>query len=281
MNDILLPFQLPHSPIRGRLVRLKKLTQTIATQHQYPEIINTALNELITIGLILASSFKYKGIFTLQVATQGPLRLMIVDITDDLHVRACARFDDLMIQRLPPTPTLQELCGDGHMAFTIDQPATVDRYQGIVTLSGKTFSECLRHYFQQSEQIETQIALFSQSDEHDFYDVGALFLQRMPGEPLEDTDMWDDMDAFVSTLSPDELLDPNLKPEDLLRRLFWEDGVQVFADRHAVAQCRCSQDKIAELLSTFQPADREAMVEDGKIYVICEFCNHEYTFDPF
>ena len=38
-------------------------------------------------------------------------------------------------------PALEELFGDGYLAITFDQPASNERYQGIVPLEGKNLAD--------------------------------------------------------------------------------------------------------------------------------------------
>ena len=45
--------------------------------------------------------------------------------------------------------------------MTIDQGASTDRYQGVVDLTGATLTECVHHYFQQSEQFSAAVKLYS------------------------------------------------------------------------------------------------------------------------
>ncbi len=47
------------------------------------------------------------------------------------------------------------------------------------------------------------------------------------------------------------------------------------------AFCRCSQERIETVLKSFEPAEREDMVEpDGLIHVTCEFCSKVYAIAP-
>lgn len=289
-SDFILPFQLEKMPIRGRLVRLKYSLQDILERHQYPPLVNRLLGELIALSTALANLFKFEGIFTLQVSGDGPVRLMVVDITHEGKIRACARYDKAKVMNLPPSTTsIHPILGTGHMAFTIDQNNTDDRYQGIVELEGSTLSECLHHFFRQSDQLETGIVAFSHVENATTSDhlAAALVIQRMPTPPglsfetiEEENDGWLRSLSILGTVTDKELLSGTLSAPDLLFRLFWEDGVRAFENRFVIAKCRCSQDRIFQMFKTFSTSDIQGMVEDGKISVTCEFCNQNYVFDP-
>src|SRR3954470_23128375 len=97
-TDFVLPFQLENASIRGRLVRLKGSLKDILDRHNYPPLVNRMLEELVALGVGLASLFKFEGVFTLQVSGDGPLRLMVVDVTHEGEIRACARFDEQKVR---------------------------------------------------------------------------------------------------------------------------------------------------------------------------------------
>jgi len=190
---------------------------------------------------------------------------------------------------LSPSPSsIQQIVGTGYIAFTLDQRNVEDRYQGIVELSGTTLSECLHHFFRQSDQLETGIVVFSNETEITTdHLVGALIIQRMPTPPglsfeeLEnENDAWLRSLSILGTTTAHEMLSTRLSAQDLLYRLFWEEDIRIFPSRPVKAQCHCSKDRVTQMLRTFSPTDIQEMVQDGKISVTCEFCNQKYTFEP-
>lgn len=289
-SDFVLPLSLEKSPIRGRLVRLKGSMQSILERHKYPSVVNQLLAELVALAAALADLFKFEGIFTLQVSGDGPIRLMVVDITYEGEVRACARFDEEKVLKLPPLMTsVYTLFGTGHLAFTIDQAHSEERYQGVVDLSGSTFSECLHHFFRQSDQLETGIIVFAreQNIHTDNHLSAALIIQRMPpsssltfDEIEKENDAWLRALSLLGTATAQELLSADLTADDILFRLFWEEGVRVFEKRPLMEKCRCSEKRIKEMLQTFTTQDIDEMAQDGAISVTCEFCSQHYRFDP-
>jgi molecular chaperone Hsp33 len=293
ISDFVLPFQLEKASIRGRLVRLKQTIREILGRHTYPPLVNRLLEELIALSVSLANLFKFEGVFTLQITGDGPVRLMVVDVTNTGEIRACARFDEEAVLKLPlSTSSIHPILGTGYLAFTLAQNDADDRYQGIVELSGATLSECLHHFFRQSDQLETGIVVFSKAENETTPDnlAGALILQRMPqvasGEGLSfeaieaENDAWLRSLSILGTTTATELLSAELPAQDFLFRLFWEDGIRVFDNRSLIAKCRCSEERVAAMLKTFSASDIQEMVVDEKIVVTCEFCNQEYTFDP-
>lgn len=285
--DCVLPFQLEASSIRGRLVRLDQELWKIIKQHAYPKVVNTYLAQATALSIALVNCFKFDGLFTLQISGNGPLRLLVIDISDQHNVRACARFDEQLIHDLSASDAknIQQVFGQGHMAFTIDPSVGEERYQGIVELTGTTLSESTHHFFRQSEQLETGIVLASGGNEESELAGAALMIQRLPlsqdithsdRENLDD--QWIHALSLTGSVTRAELLNRALSNEELLHRLFWEEGARVYEPQSFIAQCRCSQEKIKDMLQNFSSDDRKEMVFNDKITITCEFCGVGYDF---
>lgn len=282
MDDAVLPFQIDSSGLRGRSARLGAALDAILDRHDYPAPVAGLLGETVTLAALLASTLKYDGVFTLQTKGDGPVSLMVADVTSAGDIRGYARFD---ANRLPHdgTPTFRDLLGAGHLAFTVDQREHTERYQGIVELTGDTLAECLTHYFRQSEQINAGLKLAVGRDDAGWR-AGGLMLQRLPDQekiiPVSDReDDWRRAMILMESATDAELLDPGLAASRLLYRLFHEDGVRVF-DPHPVRdRCRCSRDRVTAALAAIPRAELETLKIDGSVEVNCEFCNTTYRFD--
>ena len=273
--NLSIPFLLPRFSLRGRLVRLSNLNDEILGQHRYPDSIAKVLAELLVVAATLSSLLKYKGVFTLQTKTSGPLNLLVIDVTHEGNIRGYAQFKpDAIIK----AQTFKELVGNGYLAFTVDQGLKTDRYQGIVALDHATLPEVLEHYFQQSEQLKTKIFIASEKVEGGLWKSSALLLQQMPSEKV-DEEAWSYVESILSTLTSNELLDFSTDYEKLLYRLFHEGDVTVFDPLALKAKCRCSRERIKSFLITLPLDEREDLLENGHLKMTCEFCNHLYEFD--
>ncbi len=290
--DLVQPFMLESSGIRGDLVRLGAVADHVISRHAYPDPLAALLGEMLALAAMLSSMMKYDGVFTLQTKGEGPVGLMVVDMTTKGHLRGYAGFD---ADRLAATlarrgaapddgpPGVPEFLGQGHLAFTVDQGPHTERYQGIVELSGSTLANCLQHYFRQSEQIQTGLIVAAGQAAGAWRSAG-LILQRIPDESAgagaePDEDAWRRAMLLQASCTDAELLDPALPVNDLLYRLFHEEGVRVFRRRPLVARCRCSRRRLVDTLRAMPRAQVEDLKIDGKVVVTCEFCDRRYRFD--
>lgn len=286
-SDHIQPFQIEAPGLRGRLVRLGPAVDALLHRHDYPAPVASVLAEALAMGAVLASGLKYDGIFTLQLQGDGPVRLLVVDITSEGDLRGYARFDAdrLGAPDAAQQPLVPWLFGsEARMAFTVDQGPGTDRYQGITSLEGDTLSDCALAYFRQSEQLETAIQVCATDMTRDeSHRAAALMLQRLPPKELlrseTEEDDWRRSVVLMSTLTCEELLSPSLSSNDILYRLFHEDGVRVFRPRPLRHRCRCSRSRVERALHGLPLAELLSLLENGRLVVTCEFCKQDYTLD--
>jgi molecular chaperone Hsp33 len=290
-DDLIQPFRIDLFALRGRLVRLGPAIDRILSQHDYPEPVATMLGEAITLAVVLAGALKYDGIFTLQTKGDGPIRMMVADVSTEGAVRGYAQYDAGKLEAAlaragVASPSVPLLVGSGYIAFTVDQGEDTERYQGIVELAGTTLAECAHHYFRQSEQLQAGIKLsVGRAGPGGTWRAGGLMVQRVPPEGgyaviADDVeDGWRRAMVLMSSATAEELVDPDLPPHGLLFRLFHEDGVRVY-DTHALeARCRCSRERIEGILRAFPADELDDMRKEGVTTVTCEFCNTRYVFE--
>ncbi len=282
--DVVQPFQVEGPGLRGRMVRVGPSLKNALAPHDYPAVVGELLGETVATALILASSLKYDGIFTLQTTSDGPIGTLMADVTSDGAFRCYARYDAERLAAVcedAAEVSLPHYLGAGHMAFTVDQGPDTERHQGVTELTGANMVDCAHTYFRQSEQLQTAMVIFADAEAAT---AGALMIQQLPGQENiindgdEDED-WRRAVILMSSTKSEELLDASLKPGDLLYRLFHEEGVRLFDPQPVRNECRCSSGKIERTLKSFPRTEIEEMHEDGVVVVTCEFCKTDYRFD--
>lgn len=288
-DDLAAAFQIEGWPVRGRLVRLGDTIDAILSAHAYPEPVAALLGEACALAALVGSSLKFEGRLIVQAQGDGPVRYVVADYDTQGHMRGYCRFDEEEVAAASQgfaRPGARSLLGQGVFVMTLDRGPDFERTQGITPIEGESLSLAAEHYFQQSEQIPTRVRLSVGSittDEGTGWRAGGALIQLIAGDDARGSteEAWDRSRALFQTLGDDELLDPTITPETLLFRLFHEDGVRLEDARALVAQCRCSRDRIAGVLTSFNPEERAGMVEaDGKIRVTCEYCATVYELEP-
>lgn len=302
-DNLVFAFEVKPLGVRGRLVRLGAVVNDILHRHDYPAPVSALLAEAVALTAMLGASLKFEGRFIFQTKSDGPVDMIVADYRAPGGVRGYARFDEKKIATLGYA-TQAELIGRGHLAMTVDQGLDRERYQGIVPLDGADLASAAHTYFAQSEQIPTRLRLaagplVTRGAGAETWRAGAIMVQHLPrqggssplpvhsgdapqgaeGQPAEHDD-WVKARLLLDTVEAHEMLDPMLTPQQLLYRLYHEDGVTVYPGQELRRHCTCSSSSVSAMLRNFSPEDRAAMVEEGQIEVTCEFCSSRYRFEP-
>lgn len=289
------PFQIEGMGVRGRAVRLGTVVDQILKAHDYPDPIARILGEMLVLTGMLGSIMKFDGIVTIQTKSGGPVPMMVADFErreDGIgRLRGYADIDENKLAAFGKNPSFEGLIGSksGYMALTIDQGSDMERYQGIVEMKGESLSVVARNYFVNSEQTPTEIRLSCNKDAvTDFWRAGGIMVQHLArGEEgrerildRETQEEWDRASILMASVKGDELIDPQLDLDQLLFRLYHEDGVRVFSPEQMVHSCRCSRERLLQAIQNFSDDDIEHATKDGTIDVNCQFCNTTYVFSP-
>lgn len=306
VDDFVLPFNTVRSAMMGRIVRLGSVANTILSRHDYPLPVSELLGQALALTAMLGASLKFDGNLTVQSHTDGPVGLFVANYESPGLLRAYASFDAARIaahEAAEGSAGTDDLIGHGHLALTIDPGGRMDRYQGIVAVDGGGLAAAAHGYFRQSEQLPTFVRLAvarhripatEGAPDGWQWRAGGLIVQHVSpvgGKPPvedeagnaligEEDDDWRRVEMLASTVEDHELLDPLLSPERLLYRLFHEEGVRVVPGTPLDVFCRCSRERVASFLQTFEGDDiSDLRDEEGNIVVTCEFCNTAYRFD--
>lgn len=273
-SDNLQRFLFENAAVRGEWLHLTESWQAVLTRRDYPARIQTVLGEMMGAVALLAATVKIKGRVVLQIKSEGPVKLAMVECTSENTVRAFAQWDE--DSEIADDAQLVDLMAGGTLAITIEVEGAKQPYQGLVSLQGNSIATTLETYFQQSEQLETRIWLAANP-----HHVAGLFIQQLPSEQqnkAEEQEHWLRISHLAATITKEELL--SLGAGTILHRLFHEEKCRLFEPTAIEFACNCSRERVAETISLLGETDANHLLsEQGKIEVACEFCNEHYYFD--
>ena len=281
-TDTALGVTIPSRHARGRLARIGPALDAILANHAYPPVIERLLAEALALTALLGALLKDPGgQMTLQAQTEaGIIDLLVCDYLGG-ELRGYVRHDADRLAEAGPNPTLFSLFGRGYLAITFDQPASDERYQGIVPLEGDSLAQAAQSYFSQSEQIPSIVRLAARKSETGWIAGGLLFQHLPEGEEGRDRlhtrldhPEWPHVAILAGSVKDEELTDPALALDDLVWRLFHEEEeVRTLAPVALSRGCRCDPDYVSSVIARFPPEEQAAMVgDDGLIRVDCAFC---------
>ncbi|MBL0317887.1 MAG: Hsp33 family molecular chaperone HslO [Alphaproteobacteria bacterium] len=306
-HDVVMPFMIERSHIRGRFVRLKKSLTEVIKQHQYPHVVSRLLGEMLAMAALVGATLKLEGVVSIQLHGNRPIRLIVADYTSEGHVRGYAKWNEEDADYLKQTQEydFKALMASGNLMISIDHRQWNDKYQGIVPIEKETLAGCMEDYFRQSDQLDACIRLdssFKANNGSSYWIASGMMIQRLPqqgGKPVElvydkhdkalsddnderalyvEPNEWEHASILFQTLTHDEMTDGHLSPEGLVYRLYHDDGVRIFNPQPVIAKCRCSRERICSVLCSMPNEEIEPLYIDDVINVKCEFCSKNELF---
>ena len=160
--DALSRFVFEHAAVRGALVALPDTVCAVLACHRYPPPLQRVLAELVAATALLASTLRFTGSLIMQLQGDGPVRLLVVECTEALGLRATAQWDAERTGTLGADATLADLAGGpdhGRLVLTLDPKGAGTVYQGIVALEAGSVAGLIEHYLATSEQLPSRIVL--------------------------------------------------------------------------------------------------------------------------
>ena len=267
-KDAVVPFVFESLPVRGALVQLESAWQRMQLGHDYADPVVEVLGHSAAATALIAQSLKFDGTITFQISSDGPLSMLVMQATDDLDLRGMASARDVTSDT-----SFADLVAGARCAVTVDSGAMESPYQGIVEISPESLATSLENYFARSVQVPSHVHLA-----HDRVLCGGILLQLMPEKSAMPEDDWRRLGFLAKTLCPQDLADG--ASHELLHKIFAEDDVRVFKPRQARFRCRCTQQKVEEVLRLLgEEETRAACEEQGKVEVTCEYCGRLRIFD--
>lgn len=309
-DDMILPFQLDQTHIRGRVARLDDTLDRILTQHDYPAPVQALVADMVLLTALIGQTIKLRWKLSFQVRGEGAVKLIATDYFapkkegEPAEIRAYAAYDADAVPTRHDTPF--ELIGGGLFGVLIDQGNDMRPYQGITPLTGGSLAACAQTYFAQSEQLPTSFvlraALSAEPGEDAKWRGGGIMIQKIPkssapddqdassddgllsaedilnGDEAED---WSRTKILLETVEITEMIGPHVDPQTLLLRLFHEEAPRVYDAQPVRFGCTCSREKVENVVNQYTPEEiASAVTEAGVITADCQFCGMRYEFDP-
>ncbi len=301
-DDAVIAFRTEQSQISGWFVRLGVTADSILGPHSAPEPASEVLAQALCLVSLMGSTIKSDGKFLLQSRTDGAVTFLVADYEAPGQLRGYVRSDASKIAVLKSQSEKADatgVLGSGHLGFLLEHGPEPERFQGVVAIDGGTLTDGTMRYFEDSAGIAAFVRLavareFKAADGSEaarwHWRASGMILQHLgadrsnivPGRPAgADDEDWVRVRTLAETVEDLELLDPTLPPERLLLRLFHEEGVRVESAQPLKRFCRCSRQRVHDVLKSFGAKELSDMHDDeGKISVTCEFCAAKYIFDP-
>lgn len=254
------------------------LVEEARRRHRASRTATAALGRALTAALLLGAELKFGQSVTLRVLGDGPLGAVVAVANGNGEVRGYVQHPEV---DLPPRPDgkldVGGAVGRNGILNVARDLGLKEPYSGSVPLVSGEVAEDLAHYFVESEQTPTAVALgVMVNPKGRVIAAGGYICQLLPGA---DEELADRLTKRLSLVDPvTSMVLRGLTPEGLLAEALGLD-FQIHQTLPVVWRCTCSRTRLAEILLALGREELEDMLRrQGGAEVRCRFCNQVYYF---
>ncbi len=279
MGDYIVRATAAKGQIRAFAITSREIVETARVKHNTSPVVTAALGRLLTAGAMMGVMMKGdKDLLTLQIKCSGPVKGLTVTADSGGNVKGFADVPNVM---LPPNEKGKLNVGgalDLGVLSVIKDLGMKEPYVGQTELKTGEIGDDLTYYFASSEQIPSSVGLGVLMERNNTVkQAGGFIIQLMPFASEEVIAGLEQKLAAMESVT--DCLDRGYTPEQLLKELLGDFGVEFLERTEAVFSCNCSKERVEKAIVSLGRKDLNEMVQEGKpIEVKCHFCNTVYEF---
>ncbi len=253
-----------------------------ARRHGLSPAATCAVGRALTSGLLLATLTKGGERVTLQLTGDGPIGSITVDAVDGA-VRGYPAHPTAGPDPAPGTHrcAVSATLGRNGVVNVLRDLGLKELYQGQVSLVTGEIDEDVEAYLRSSEQIPSALGCEVVLDAGgQVAAAGGILVQALPDG---DADAVREVQHALRTGRLFEVLSTGgaRSARALAEQVYTMGTIEVIGDEREVRfQCRCSQERIGEMLSLLTTVDLDEMIAEGKpAEITCNYCNTKYQIE--
>ena len=247
-----------------------------ARRHQLSPAASRALGRALTSGVLLATLTKGNERVTVQLMGDGPVGSLTVDANGSgdvrgyaLHAQAGADFG--------PDRHVADVVGRRGVVNVLRDLGLKELYQGQTSLVTGEVDEDIEAYLRSSEQIPSALGCDVVLDGGGrIAGAAGVLIQVLPGGSADA--VREAQHALRTGILADLLREGVSDATAIARRVYTLGPLETIGDQRTVRfQCRCSPERIGEMLALLGTIDLDEMIaEDKPAEVVCNYCNTRY-----
>ncbi len=264
--------------VRALAAVTTSLVAEAARRHHTSPLATVALGRALTGAALLGANLKGKEKVTLRIEGGGPLGAIVSSADGDGNVRGYVGNPGVDVPDQTGRLDVGVAVGRrGFLHLTRDM-GLQNVYTGTSALVTGEIAEDLTHYFWNSEQVPSAVALGVLLDpDGTVRAAGGYMVQLMPAARGEDRDRLEQNLQHLGTVSL--AVDAGLVAADLVRGALGGLDSKLLDRQDLRFRCRCSPERVERVLLSLGAAELRDMLErDGRAELRCEFCAQMYPF---
>lgn len=258
--------------IRVYATDTRNIVQEITRHHHTSALAAAALGRTITVGAMMGAMLKEGSKLTIKIEGNGPLGLMIVDVTSEGGVRGFVAHPDVELP-LKSNGKLDVGQGVGRGTLSVTKSLSLKQnYATQVQLQSGEIGDDFSFYFLKSEQTPSVVAVgVLVGVDYSILQSGGWIIQLMPDATEEDFNAVEELVKMMP--QPTTLLETKSIQEGVEGLL---PGIQWIDQKQSFEYCTCSIDRFVSGIATLNVPEINEMIDEGGCDIRCEFCGKKY-----
>ncbi len=256
------------------------LVEEARLMHDASGVAIAALGRTLTAAAIMSKMLKSENdVLTIQIKGDGPLGSIVTVADAEANVRGYVNnpFVELPLNSLGKFDVSGAVGKNGYLNVIRDL-GLKEPYVGYVELYTGEIGEDIAYYYAFSEQVPSVVSLgVLVAPDGRVINAGGYIIQMMPG--AEDG-LAEALENRIGSLKPvTTLLEEGKSPEDLLKLILGEMGLEITEEYPCKYLCNCSRERMERnLISLGEKEILEIASEQHGAELQCHFCNRKYYF---
>ena len=278
MKDYIVRATAADSQVRAFAITSGELVEEARKRHNTSPVATAALGRLLTGGAMMGSMMKNEtDVLTVKVRGNGPLEGITVTADSHANVKGYVENPDVM---LPPKNGKLDVGGAVGIGImqVIKDMGLKEPYVGDTMLVTSEIGDDLTYYFASSEQVPSSVGLgVLMEKDNTVKCAGGFIIQMMPFAKEDTVAKIEENLKMVTSVT--ELLDKGYTPEQILKELLGNVGLEITDTIPTQFYCNCSKERVEKAVASIGRKDIQEMIDEGKdIEVKCHFCNSAYHY---
>lgn len=257
-----------------------KLVEEARRTHDLSPVVTAAFGRMLTITSILGVEMKNeKDKLTVQIKGNGEIGMMVATANNLPRIKGYVANPhvDIPLNEDGKLDVGRAVGNQGYINV-IKDIGLKDPYIGISPLVSGEIAEDFANYFVNSEQRRSAVALGVLVNKDGVKNSGGYLINAMPDAGEEEITKVEQAIFKAGAIS--KMLDQNMSLIEIVKKVTGDENVKIIEENITpLFKCDCSKEHMKNGIATIGKEELQEILEtDGKLEVVCHFCNKKYQF---
>ena len=257
-----------------------KLVEEARRTHDLSPVVTAAFGRMLTITSILGVEMKNeKDKLTVQIKGNGEIGMMVATANNLPRIKGYVANPhvDIPLNEDGKLDVGRAVGNQGYINV-IKDIGLKDPYIGISPLVSGEIAEDFANYFVNSEQRRSAVALGVLVNKNGVKNSGGYLINAMPDAGEEEIAKVEQAIFKAGAIS--KMLDQNMSLIEISKKVTGDENIKIIEENITpLFKCDCSKEHMKRGIATIGKEELQEILEtDGKLEVVCHFCNKKYQF---